>query len=254
MACKAAQQPYSKATAEGSRGYELSIDASRFASWTFAFGGDVFNYETGEYAYNSDAAVQAMQFLQDLFNEGCATIVTERYGDQTNFGAGTTLFTVGSSSGMPYYKSAVEEGANFQWSVAPIPHTTDEPVQNIYGASLSITKSTPEKELASWLFIKYFTSPEVQAKWAKVSNYFPVRASVAESMTDYFDANPAYKTAFELLPYGKTEPPTPGYDFVRDMVGEAMAAIADGAEVQPTLDKLNADANQNLQEQLEQMK
>ncbi|RMF45244.1 MAG: extracellular solute-binding protein, partial [Anaerolineae bacterium] len=43
MACKAAQQPFSKATAEGSRGYELSIDASRFASWTFAFGGDVFD-------------------------------------------------------------------------------------------------------------------------------------------------------------------------------------------------------------------
>ncbi len=254
MACKAAQQPYSKATAEGSRGYELSIDASRFASWTFAFGGDVFNYDTGEYSYNSEAAVQAMQFLQDLFNEGCASIVTERYGDQTNFGAGTTLFTVGSSSGLPYYKSAVEEGANFQWSVAPIPHTTDEPVQNIYGASLSITKSTPEKELASWLFIKYFTSPEVQAKWAKVSNYFPVRASVAEGMADYFDANPAYKTAFDLLQYGKTEPPTPGYDFVRDMVGEAMAAIADGADVQSTLDKLNADANANLAEQMAQMK
>ena len=254
MACKAAQQPYSKATAEGSRGYELSIDASRFASWTFAFGGDVFDYETGEYSYNSEAAVQAMQFLQDLFNEGCASIVTERYGDQTNFGAGTTLFTVGSSSGLPYYKSAVDEGAQFAWSVAPIPHTTADPVQNIYGASLSITKSTPEKELASWLFIKYFTSPEVQAKWAKVSNYFPVRASVAEGMADYFEANPAYKTAFELLQYGKTEPPTPGYDFVRDMVGEAMAAIADGADVQSTLDKLNADANANLAEQMAQMK
>ncbi len=254
MACKAAQQPFSKATAEGSRGYELSIDASRFASWTFAFGGDVFDYDTKQYSYDSDAAKAAMNFLQDLFNSGCATVVTERYGDQTNFGAGTTLFTVGSSSGLPYYKSAVDEGAQFNWSVAPIPHTTDEPVQNIYGASLSITKSTPEKELASWLFIKYFTTPEVQAKWAQVSNYFPVRASVAEGLSDYFAENPAYKTAFDLLQYGHTEPPTPGYDFVRDMVGEAMAAIADGADVQSTLDKLNEDANANLADQLSQMK
>jgi multiple sugar transport system substrate-binding protein/sn-glycerol 3-phosphate transport system substrate-binding protein len=69
---------------------------------------------------------------------------------------------------------------------------------------------------------------------------------------DYFEQNPAYKTAFELLPYGKTEPPVPGYDFVRDLVREAMAAIADGADVQSTLDQLTSDANDILAEQLAQ--
>ncbi|RME10097.1 MAG: ABC transporter substrate-binding protein [Ardenticatenia bacterium] len=253
MACKASQQPFSKATAEGSRGYELSIDASRFASWTFAFGGDIYDYENNRYTYDSEAAIQAMEFLQSLFEEGCATIVTERYGDQTNFGAGTTLFTVGSSSGLPFYKSAVEEGANFEWSVAALPHTTPDPVMNIYGASVSIPKSTPEKELAAWLFIKYYTSPEVQAKWAMASNYFPVRKSAAEALQDYFEQNPAYKTAFELLPYGKFEPPTPGYDFVRDLIEEKMAAIAEGAPVAETLAAANEEANQILQEQLEQL-
>ena len=250
MACKAAKTPFSSATAEGSMGYELSIDASRFASWTFARGGDVFDYNTSKYAYDSQEAQDAMSFIQDLFNEGCATIVTERYGDQTDFGAGKLLFTVGSSSGLPYYKKAVSEGANFNWSVAPIPHTTGEPVQNIYGASVSIPKSTPEKELAAWLFIKYYTSPDVQAKWAKASNYFPVRKSVAEGLADYFAENPAYKKAFELLPYGKFEPPVPGYDFVRDLVGDAMAAIADGADVASTLADLNQQANDILSEQL----
>ena len=252
MACKAAANPWSGATAEGSRGYELSIDASRFASWTFAFGGDVFDYENNQYSYNNDAAVAAMTMIQNLMNDGCASVVVERYGDQTNFGQGTTLFTVGSSSGLPYYKSAVEEGANFNWSVAPIPHTTDDPVQNIYGASISMPKHEPERELAAWLFLKYYTSPEVQAKWAQASNYFPVRASVAEKLQEsgYFDENPAYAKAFDLLQYGHTEPPVPGYDFVRDMVGEAMAAIADGADVQATLDQLTEDANANLAEQV----
>ena len=54
-----------------------------------------------------------MEFMQDLFANGCATLVTEQYGDQTNFGAGRTLFTVSSSSGLPFYRSAVEAGANF---------------------------------------------------------------------------------------------------------------------------------------------
>jgi len=159
----------------------------------------MFDYNTSQYSYDSDAAVEAMSFLQDLFNSGCATIVVERYGDQTDFGTGKLLFTVGSSSGLPFYQTAVDEGGGgFEWDVAAIPHTTPDPVQNIYGASLGIPKTTPEGELAAWLFIKYFTTPEVQAKWAEASNYFPVRESVAENLSDYFDANPAYKTAFEM--------------------------------------------------------
>ena len=154
MACAATANPYSGATAEGSLGYQLSVDASRFASWTFAFGGDMFDYENNLYDVNSDAAVAAFEFLQDLFDEGCATIVTERYGDQTDFGNGTLLFTVGSSSGLPYYRSAVEGGANFDWSVAALPNT-GTPKQDVYGASISIPKSTPERQLAAWLFVKY---------------------------------------------------------------------------------------------------
>ena len=250
MACKATQQPFSKATAEGSIGYELSIDASRFASWTFAFGGDVFDRTTEQYTYDSDGAKQAMAFLQDLFDSGCATIVTESFGDQTDFGAGKLLFTVGSSSGLPFYQTAVDSGSKHAWSVAPIPHTTDQPVMNVYGASVSIPKTTTEAKLATWLFVKYYTNAEVQAKWAMVSQYFPVRASVADGLSDYFAANPAYKTAFDLLQYSHFEPPTPGYDFVRVMVNEAMSAIAEGADVDSTLAKLNGDGNTSLAEQM----
>jgi multiple sugar transport system substrate-binding protein len=254
MACAAVEQPFSNGVGDvPSMGYQLSTDASRFASWTFAFDGDVFDYDANEYSYNNESAAAAMSFIQDLFESGCATLPSENYGDQTDFGNGNLLFAVGSSSGMPYFGSAVDEGADFAWSVAPIPGTVDEPVMNVYGASVSVPKSTPEKELATWLFVKYYTSPEVQAAWAQASNYFPVRQSVAEGLSDYFVENPAYQTAFDLLPYAKTEPPVPGYDFVRDEVSEVMAAIADGADVQEALDMLNADANELLGEQMEDM-
>ena len=64
MACKAASTPFSGATAEGSMGYELSVDASRFASWTFAFGGDIFDYNNTQYSYDSDAAKEAMMIKE----------------------------------------------------------------------------------------------------------------------------------------------------------------------------------------------
>ncbi len=253
-ACAASQNPYSAATSEGAIGYELSTDASRFASWTFAFGGDIYDYEASRFTYDSPAAIEAMTFLQGLFTDGCAQVVTENFGDQTDFGAGRTLFTVGSSSGLPFYRQAVEEGAGHQWSVAAIPHTTPDPVMNIYGASVSIpTGHTPEENLATWLFVKYYTSPEVQAQWAEASQYFPARQSVAEGLADYFEAEPAYQTAFDLLPYGIAEPPVPGYDFVRDIVEQEMAAIADGAPVEETLNALNEEANAILEDQMAEM-
>lgn len=255
MTCKAAQTPFSGAKAEGSMGYQLSVDTSRFASWTYAFGGDIYDPTTNQYTLNSPAAVEAFKFLQGLFADGCARLVSEKYGDQSDFGNGTLLFTVGSSSGLPYYDKAVAEGAAFEWSVAALPTNGGEPKQDIYGASVSIPKSTPERELAAWIFLKYYTSPEVQKLWAEASGYFPVRQSVADMMADYMAANPTYKTAWDLLKYGAFEPAVPGYDFVRDEIEVVMAAVVDDAtlDVQVEFDKLNEKGNQILADQLQQV-
>ncbi len=256
-ACAATENPFSGASATGqSVGYELATDASRFASWTFAFGGDVFDYDNNRYTYDSPAAVEALTFLQDLFEAGCGALTTEAFGDQTNFGGGRTLFTVGSSSGLPFYASAVEEGAGHAWSVDAIPHTTPDPVMNIYGASVSLPAGhTPEETLASWIFLKYYTGPEAQAAWAAASQYFPVRQSVAANLGPVFDAVPGYETAFNLLPYGIAEPPVPGYDFVRDIVAATMADIVTNPDldVQETLTEMNEEANDILAEQMAEM-
>ena len=52
--CAATKNPYSKATTSGAIGYELSIDASRFASWTFAFGGNIFDDSANRFTYDSN--------------------------------------------------------------------------------------------------------------------------------------------------------------------------------------------------------
>lgn len=250
-ACAATANPFSGATGDTAAvGYQLSTDASRFASFTFAFGGDIFDYEANTFTVNSDAAVEAVTFIKGLFDEGCAGEIFERFGDQTNFGQGTTLFTVGSSSGLPFYASAVESGAKFAWSLAAIPYTTAEPVQNIYGASVSIPVGTPEQELAAWLFIKYYTQADVQAAWGLASNYFPVRQSSADSLQEYFAANPAYETAFSLLGNTKSEPSVPGYDPVRGRISQVLQAIVSGTDtrsIQEILDEVNEFANEELE-------
>jgi multiple sugar transport system substrate-binding protein/sn-glycerol 3-phosphate transport system substrate-binding protein len=251
-ACAATENPFSRSTVGGAIGYELSIDASRFASWTFAFGGEIFDGQTGQYTYNSEAAVMAMTFLQDLFKSGCAASVTESYRDQTDFGAGKLLFYTGSSSGLPFVKQTIDESIQFDWAVGELPHTTGDPAMNLYGASVSMPRTTSERELAAWLFLKYYTSAAAQVKWVEASNTFPVRASVAKGLGDYFETNPTYRAAFDLLKYARFEPPTPGYDLVRNKVGEAMAALMAEPypEVEEILETLNKEANTILADQM----
>ncbi|WP_424950743.1 ABC transporter substrate-binding protein [Deinococcus sp.] len=254
MACKATKTPFSKVKG-GSIGYELSTDASRLASWTYAFGGDIYDAKTNKYTLNSPATAQALSFLQDLFKSGCAKIVSENFGDQTDFGAGKLLFTVGSSSGLPFYKQAVDKGAAFTWSAAPVAHTTKQPTANLYGASVSLpVTNDPKRELAAWLFVKYWASPDVQATWAKGSNYFPTRKSVAAKIGDYFAANPTYQKNFSLLRYATAEPAVPGYDAVRSLMEKTMTAAVGGADVKSSLEALNVQANKILADQLSQIK
>lgn len=258
MALKATTQKFSKAKGEKAKGFELwADDASHFASWVYAFGGDIYDSTANQFTYNSEPAVQAATFLQDLYKSGAAVSPDKQYGDQGDFGNGDLLFYIGSTSGIPFVINAVKEGAAFQWEVAPLPHTTAEPVLDVYGASVSMPKSgDPARELAAWLFLRWFTTPEVNGKWAATSKYFPSRQSAVEFLGDTFEQLPQFKTAYDMLKYNnKYEPPVPGYDPIRVMVGEAVHAFTDDttADVKTVLEGLNTGANEKLAEFMAQI-
>tara|TARA_Y100000590_G_scaffold470426_1_gene664823 strand:- start:9800 stop:11146 length:1347 start_codon:yes stop_codon:yes gene_type:complete len=244
IACAATKNPFSKATTpESSVGWLIDIDASTFASLTFAYGGDVFDKEKVQYTYNSSEAIKAGKLLSELSSKGCMKTFTEKYANQTEYGAGNAMFSISSISGLKYYKSAVEKGANFDWNVGPLGHSTSEPRQNLYGASLSIGNSgDPKKQLAAWLFMKHFTSPDQQSYWAEKSGYFPSRKSVADIMK----MSPQYKEGFSLLKYSMSEPAVPAYDVVRGEVEDVMAEIIKGGDVESLLNDLNKKANEIL--------
>jgi multiple sugar transport system substrate-binding protein len=244
MACAAAE-----ANGDGTGGYILRDDASGTAAWTFAFGGNVLTEDGTGYVYNGQATIDAMAFLKGMLDDGCAYFFTEGYPNP-EFAARRAIFTQGSSSGLPFYASDVatvaeEEGRDpDEWGFAAIPHTTADPVQNIYGGDVMIPSTTPETQLAAWYFIKWFTSPEIQAEWVKISNYFPTRASTADYLGDYISENPQWGQALELLPYSAFEPQLISYQGVRDAAQQAFNEIMQGADIQATLDALTDEANE----------
>jgi multiple sugar transport system substrate-binding protein/sn-glycerol 3-phosphate transport system substrate-binding protein len=76
----AVDHPYNKAEVASAMGYELSLSASRFASWSFVLGRFSITRKTA--TVTTARSVEAMNFLQGLFLSGCAQLVDESYGDQ----------------------------------------------------------------------------------------------------------------------------------------------------------------------------
>jgi len=250
MAC-AADTPFSKALGENSQGYYFYIDSTRFSSWVFAFGGKLFNPDTNQFTYNDPSNIEVLDFFQDLIDSGCAIPISNRQTAQAAFSDGTLLFMVDSSYHISSIDNLVDKGSGFNWSISALPTKQEEPVQNIFGASMSIPRTTPETELAAWIFIKYLTGSDVQAQWVRNFPYLSVRRSAVDPLSEFFGSNPRSRIGYDLLDFGITEPSLPGYDLIRQDLELAIEAIFNGSEVGKTLDSLSANANKILAMQLE---
>ena len=250
MCRKAREQPFSKnEKKERSLGFLLEVDASRLASLVFSRGGDLVDAAKTAYTLDTPEMRKAMGLMVALMKEEAIGLVSEDYGDQVEFSLGKVLFALRSSSGLPFFRSAVEEdGVGFDWNVTHLPYDGPRPVVNVYGASISVCKTTPEEQLAAWLFLKWFTEPGQQARWVRASNYFPARRSTSAELAGYFEKNPQYKAAYELLGYGRSEPSLPGYQQVRRLIQDGMVDIVDGGEMDRVLGNLQAAATRTLEE------
>ncbi|UCG00100.1 MAG: ABC transporter substrate-binding protein [Spirochaetaceae bacterium] len=245
--CKKATDP-----AKNQYGYAINTGASNVFGQVISRGGEVAKADGSGYTYNTRQMKDSMAFMKKLYDEGASRKIAEQYGEQNDFANWKVLFTMSSTAGLPYYAGSVAKGEQgpFDWSVGAVPHTTARPALDIYGASVSIPKSTPQRQLAAWLLVKYLTQPGPQAKWVEATNYFPVRKSTAEQLGTYLSKNPNYKTAYDLLlgSDAKAEPPFAGYAEVRDAVEAAFNKILDGADIDATLRDLDEEANKIHQE------
>ena len=243
-------------TAASPTGLEFGLDASRLASWILAFGGETLDKGKGEYVLNSPNAIAAATQLSEMAAAGCAQAATEKYGEQTDFGNGRTLFAQGSSSGLPYYGSAISKGANFNWSIYAVPHTTAEPRGNLYGPSFAITdKADKGKQIGAWLWLQAFLKPENQAEFVRLTNYVPVRSSALDLLGDYRAKNPQFDIIRKLMPTAGSEtPPSASYEEVRRLMRDVLAEILAGGDPAKLMQDLNDEANELHREALDDIK
>jgi multiple sugar transport system substrate-binding protein len=129
---------------------------------------------------NTEAMLNAVKAYFDSKMIALPIAWNQQYGS-TNFKAGDSCMTVGSTAGISYN---VPDPGTFEIGVAPIPQWDMEnnPSATQQGPNVAIMADTTDAErLAAWLFIKYITDAEQTAKWSMLTGYLPVRTSGYDS-------------------------------------------------------------------------
>lgn len=200
QACAAAA-----ANGDGTGGLILNHSASAMLAWLGAYGAKI-EVEGGGYYFNTGEVSQAFEFLADLYAQGCAWQPEAKYPN-VEFASRKGLFYTASISGIPYQFDAMAEyGSRDPWTAIPFPAPVGQPAVSLYGSSYVVIETTPEADLATWLFIKYLQQPENQLPWLRSNYAFALQRSVAMDFMALSSVAPQLAGAMQLAEYGQNEP------------------------------------------------
>jgi ABC-type glycerol-3-phosphate transport system substrate-binding protein len=111
-------------------------------------------------------------------------------------------------------------GSTDTWTVLAFPG--ERGVLPAYGPSFVVLKSTPERQLASWLFARWMLSPETQARWAGESGYLPVRAAALSLVKP---RSLQWRAAVQALPFAVGFPRQADWGRVRYVLGDGFYSL-----------------------------
>ena len=232
---------------DGTGGMVYFPDTSQMVTWVWAFGGEIVTDEGTGYDLNNQAAVDAAVFLNDLVVSGC-TLTTPSFPNP-EFAGRLALFASSSTAGIPFQASAMTDAGNAdEWSTIPFPGPSGRFV-NAFGQMIGVVNTNPDQDLASWLFLKYLTSPETQSEWIGYTGYFPSQSTTDVGSRPMDDA--IWGGALALLDLGKAEPNLAAHGSVRGAIRDAFDAVANAAsqeEIVSILDAVNDTAAQLVAE------
>jgi ABC-type glycerol-3-phosphate transport system substrate-binding protein len=162
-----------------------------------------------QYHFHTDANVAALTFLKNLKDDGCAWMAIDPENPSglntgpfyEQFARRSALFITGDLTEVPALNDTMARLNNSdEWTVTPFPGPDGGGVA-VYGPSYTLLTSTPEKQLAAWLFVRWMLSAENQAKWVGKTGTLPLRISVLDQVADYRSTHPQWADAVNLLPF-----------------------------------------------------
>lgn len=227
-------------------GFVVRPTTDYFTTMMLTNGGEFLKPGGREVAFNSPAAVEALQFLVDLVNKHKVAYVLPGFAD-ADFGAGRVAMYIATNPGLAFAQAAVAD--KFEVGLAPLPYKRNKATL-LSGTDVAImAKATPEQQAAAWKYIKFITSTNGTTRWSLKTFYMPVRRSARDStlMRVYLRSNPEHRAGLESLEFAKTEPSYAEWQEIRDIIQDAVeAAILGKLTPKEALDQAATKANRLL--------
>ncbi len=212
-------------------GFAFNTDASYFNAQVFARGGTLMAADNKSVAWNGKEGLAVLQ-MYDRMNKNGSGYTPKSFDFQSDLATGKLAFFLSSTSTVPFMKDLADK-APFSWSIANLPQAATDPAKAKtvqFGANVAVFKSTPEKQLASWLFVKWFAEPAQTAEWAVKSSYMPVRKSAADTDTlkNAWKTDVQGKQAFDQIGSSAPEPNVRGQQDIRTVIEDLLNAVVAG--------------------------
>jgi len=226
QACAAAKanQQDDDSNNDGTGGYILSTDYSAILAWMAGFGGNILASQSNVYQFDTQPVQDAFHYLRDLYDRGCAWLPEDQLPD-SDFAARRGLFASGSLLDVPEQFYTFSQTSNRdRWTLIPYPSTQGKPVVDVYGPSLEILKSSPPKELAAWLFIRWLSEPGNQVRFTAATSSLPL-GSEAQQLMEARPLSAQWQAAVDAIPYAQPEPALGSWITVRWAVSDAATQL-----------------------------
>ena len=115
-------------------------------------------------------------------------------------------------------------GSSDEWTLIPFPGL-DTPLVVGYGPSYTVLRSSPEEQLAAWLFTRWMLSVDNQASWVETAGLLPLRSSLMELVAPYRRAYPQWENAAGTLDLMKTAPELAAWRKVRYLLEDGVKTM-----------------------------
>ena len=236
-----------------SGGLILYPDAANITSWIYAYEGSLFDKDSGKYLFTSREVREVGMDWITMLQDGCGLMISgypypmaqdidiERFNNR-----GALLIMSSSQNYHLIHTGANQTGRADDWTMIPFVGPYGDKAVTAEVQSIVVFESTPEEELAAWLFIKYLTDPETQAEWSQYSNFYPVRKGASRFLREYRTDNPHWSQGYNLLRFSQANQLDPSWEFVQQAVGDAFEAILlnNPQEMTTLLNQLNQMADE----------
>jgi len=168
--------------------------------------------------FNKESGVKALNHLLDILNKYKIGYLTSGYQHQDDFLAGKVACISGS---VVSYSFIMSNEPDFEIGMAPVPTGNNDAVI-ISGTNIAIfANATDEQKKGAVAFIKWFLSPEIQARWSYGTGYVPVRIKSLEEplMKKRIEELPGLEDVLLQLKFAYTEPRIAGWLAGRQILG-----------------------------------